>query len=595
LTVGTAGAPPSARAEALFTVNRKGDASDIKPGNGKCDSSTASGRQCTLRAAIQEANAFPGGDSIHFNITATPRIIAPTSPLPAITERVAINGWSQPGTEENTLIVGNDAVFKITLDGINAGFSANGLELTGANTNVFGLVIQRFSGSGILITGTKNNVFGNFIGTNVAGTLARGNGVGVAITGDQNTVGGGFPSRRNLISGNTSHGVVISNSAAFGNTVFNSYIGTNRNGTGDLGNAGAGVLAFGANNNTVGVGSVSDRNVISGNGQGGIAFNGAISSSIVGNLIGTDASGTQPLPNDSHGIHLTSGSNSNNIGGAIAQLRNVVSGNHGTGIFISASNGNTVRGNRVGTKADGSGSLGNGETGISVAGSNNTIGGAEAADANVVATNARGGIAIFGVNAANNVVRGNSVIGNISDGIDVSEGPNTVTRNNIVGNTGHGVQVRLTTQARITENLIFGNAMLGIDLHDSADPANGVTPNDANDPDAGANGLQNFPVILSAVRSNATGLTTITMSLDSAPSTQHTVEVYMAAGDASGHGEAQVFLASTTITTNASGDKTFAVQTAALGQGHPVTATATSTTAGNTSEFAANRTVTVGP
>ncbi len=177
LTVGTAGAPPSARAEALFTVNRKGDASDIKPGNGKCDSSTASGRQCTLRAAIQEANAFPGGDSIHFNITATPRIIAPTSPLPAITERVAINGWSQPGTEENTLIVGNDAVFKITLDGINAGFSANGLELTGANTNVFGLVIQRFSGSGILITGTKNNVFGNFIGTNVAGTLARGNGV----------------------------------------------------------------------------------------------------------------------------------------------------------------------------------------------------------------------------------------------------------------------------------------------------------------------------------------------------------------------------------------------------------------------------------
>ncbi len=388
-------APAAVRAETLFVVNRKGDATDLNPGNGRCDSSTLSGRQCTLRAAIQEANALAGPDSIHFAIDGSPKVIAPTSPLPPIVERLSINGWSQAGTEANTLTVGNDAVFKIVLDGVNAGPGANGLALSGTNSTVFGLVVQRFSGSGILISGSKNQVFGNLIGTNAAGTTARGNGVGITITGDQNTVGGGFASRRNLISGNTSHGIEIDGAAAFGNGISNSYIGTTRNGTADLGNGGSGVLADSGSSNIVGIGSVADRNVISGNAQSGVTFVATTSSSIVGNLIGTDAAGTQALGNDFNGIHLVNASDSNTIGGSVAQLRNVVSANDGDGIVLSASNTNTVRGNRIGTKVDGTGDLGNAETGIVVVGSNNTIGGAAAADANTVAGNDLEGITVF--------------------------------------------------------------------------------------------------------------------------------------------------------------------------------------------------------
>src|SRR5918992_4919759 len=44
-----------------FTVNSTADAVDSNPGDGTCR--TAAGA-CTLRAAIQEANALPGADEI---------------------------------------------------------------------------------------------------------------------------------------------------------------------------------------------------------------------------------------------------------------------------------------------------------------------------------------------------------------------------------------------------------------------------------------------------------------------------------------------------------------------------------------------------
>ena len=586
---------PVAAGGTLFTVNRKGDAADLNVGNAICDASPTSGRQCTLRAAIQEANATVGTDSIQFNITSTPRIIAPTSPLPAITGGVAINGWSQAGTEANTLNFGNNAVFRIVLDGVNAGAGANGLELAGAQTNVFGLVIQRFSGSGILISGTENQVFGTFIGTAASGTVARGNGVGVTITGNDNTVGGGFASRRNLISGNQSHGVNVVGAAATGNDIQNGYIGTDRHGTARLANGGSGVRIEGGSENIVGIGSPSDHNLISGNAQSGITLTNAADNIIVGNFIGTDASGTQKLGNSFNGIHLTGASNTNRIGGSVAQLRNVVSANAGDGIVISASDDNEVLGNRIGTKSDGTGDLGNGETGVVVVGSDNTIGGSTSAESNIILGNDVGGVTIFGVNSAGNLVRGNTIAGNTGDGIDVSEGPNTVMRNTITGNTGHGVQVRLTTQARITQNAIFGNALLGIDLRKSGDPATGVTPNDANDSDSGANGLQNFPVLTAAVRSGSTGFTHVQGFIDSAPNTQYTIEIFIAAQDSSGHGEGQLFWGTHTMTTDSDGESGFNVQLAGLSVGNTITATATSTTAGNTSEFSSNLQVGAGP
>ena len=68
LTFLASGAGALAVEGTTFTVNSTADEPDGGPGNGRCES--ASG-ECTLRAAIAEANAHPGPDTVAFNIPAT--------------------------------------------------------------------------------------------------------------------------------------------------------------------------------------------------------------------------------------------------------------------------------------------------------------------------------------------------------------------------------------------------------------------------------------------------------------------------------------------------------------------------------------------
>ena len=78
MTLGLA-APGLANA-ATFTVNDAGNGSDTNPGDGAC---TAAPSQCTLRAAIEEANALSGADAIHFALPGTGVVtITPGSALP---------------------------------------------------------------------------------------------------------------------------------------------------------------------------------------------------------------------------------------------------------------------------------------------------------------------------------------------------------------------------------------------------------------------------------------------------------------------------------------------------------------------------------
>ena len=116
----------------------------------------------------------------------------------------------------------------------------------------------------------------------------------------------------------------------------------------------------------------------------------------------------------------------------------------------------------------------------------------------------------------------------------------------------------------------------------------GVTSNDTDDPDTGANNRQNFPVLSSATRRQANGITTITGALNSNPSTEFRIDIFVSVPDSSGHGEGQILIATLTTTTNSGGDRSFSVQTGGLAPGQQLTATATSTGAGNTSEFSAN-------
>lgn len=331
LLLGLQAAKPAHAASTTFTVNSTGDAPDANPGNGTCQ--TAMTGECTLRAAIEEANANnndPTVDVINFAIPgAGPHTISPTSVLPPITEAVTINGYSESLDEgttpasENTLTVGNNAVLKIELDGTNAG---DGLTIRAANSTVKGLVINRFSNRTVWIDGsgsTGNKVEGNFIGTDAAGTADLGNLYGVYIENQasSNTVGGTQNGARNIISGNVI-GVSIFLAGATGNQVMGNYIGTDAAGTQPLGNN-LGVLINGASSNTVGGTEAGARNIISSNtpsptfGQDGdgvyITSPGTTNNKVEGNYIGTDALGTADLGNAGSGVRIDNQASSNPI------------------------------------------------------------------------------------------------------------------------------------------------------------------------------------------------------------------------------------------------------------------------------------------
>ena len=93
----------TAHASTTFTINSTGDEGEpaASQGDGRCDwDAFTTGRQCTLRSAIEEANATPnsgGPDAIVFDIggSGAQKTISPTSPLPTITDSVTIDGYTQ--------------------------------------------------------------------------------------------------------------------------------------------------------------------------------------------------------------------------------------------------------------------------------------------------------------------------------------------------------------------------------------------------------------------------------------------------------------------------------------------------------------------
>src|SRR5207302_6167079 len=116
-----------------------------------------------------------------------------------------------------------------------------------------------------------------------------------------------------------------------------------------------------------------------------------------------------------------------------------------------------------------------------------------------------------------------------------------------------GVSVESGTGNSILGNSVFSNKGLGIDLDDD-----GVTLNDLEDPDTGANNLQNFPVI-TAVVTDARG-PRIQGMLNSTPNTKFRVELFESpTADRSGFGQGMTFLSSTNVMTNNDGNGTFTV------------------------------------
>ena len=309
----------------------------------------------SLREAIAAANntynAAGGVDRIHFNTAGGgTRTIRPTSALPTITDAVMIDGYTQPGASANTLAVGTDATLLIVLDGINAGGTTHGLSITAGNSTLRGLVVNNFTYAGIAIdSGNGNTIAGNYIGTDAAGTTAVPNGrgtgwdgiiIGYTAASSSNVIGGPSAADRNVISGNSGGGIwMVSSNGS--NVIRGNYIGVDSSGTASLGNGQHGMILQGPGNSII-------NNVISGNGQSsyyGIYLpSSADSTTIQGNLIGTNAAGTSAIPNNNHNIYIES--DNNTIGGTTAGQGNVIANSTAKGVVVTnAGTGNAILGN----------------------------------------------------------------------------------------------------------------------------------------------------------------------------------------------------------------------------------------------------------
>lgn len=559
---------------ATFIVNSAAD-----PGNGNCDAA-----ECTLREAIIAANANGSSkDTISFNIPGgNPAIITLASALQAISQPVTIDGLSQPGSTCS----GTPQVFKIVINGSGLGAGVTGLKITAGNSEIKGLVIQRFTSHGVEIDG-NNNVFScSFVGTNSAGTLDLGNaGIGVYINGGSNNT-----IHTNLISGNDSFGVYVSGN---GNVIINNRIGTTANGAGALGNGEEGILVQDAGQTRIGS-NLTGSNIISGNKGHGILVSGnSPGTRIESNFIGTTPAGVA-IPNSGAGIYLNAPSVA--VGGTTSGTGNVVAGNLQSGIVIDKA-GATLRLNRIGVNPAG-GKLANGSYGIYVRSSNNQIG--VPGLGNIIGGNTQDGV--FLESGEKNSLSGNYIgtdssqsaaLGNGMAGVSVLYAQNTLigggangAANTIAFNNTDGVYIpnAASQGTRINVNSIYSNGDLGIDLGNT-----GVTPNDVGDGDAGANGLQNFPVLTSAGSNGAA--THYAGSLNSKPNQTYRLEFYITGGcDPSGYGEGRGFAGSVDVTTNGSGTAAInAVIPIGISANTRVSATATDAN-GNTSEFSQCRT-----
>jgi photosystem II stability/assembly factor-like uncharacterized protein len=416
----------------------------------------------SLRQAILDANANAGADTIIFNIPSTGvQTISPTSPLPVITEAVVIDAATQPGYAGTPLV---------ELDGSTVGVSASGLRITGGNSVVRGLTINRFPDSGIaLLTGGNNRIEGNFIGTNAAGTVARPNrGGGITLSSSSsNLIGGTTAAARNVISGNAYSGISLIGAS---NQIKGNFIGTDATGTAKIGN-GRGIDIYNISNqtssgNVIGGAEPGARNLISGNDNDGIQTFGP-ETMIQGNYIGTDVSGSAKIGN-SVGITYNGGLGGV-IGGTTPAARNLISGN-GMGIRTSVGVSAVVvkiQGNYIGTNAAGTAKLGNTQGIVTTGGA--IIGGTETNAGNLISGNDQDGIYtesccypltiagnFIGTDASGNLPLGNRRGVHVSASQSVIGGTAAGSRNVISGNET-GIQIGGRVAPGPVGNVVQGN------------------------------------------------------------------------------------------------------------------------------------------
>lgn len=434
---------------ATLEVNSVGDSADSNPGDGFCDDGAGN---CTLRAAINEANVSAGTDTINFNIAGSGvHTITPVTQLPDITDDVTIDGTTQPGSSCGALVPANlpassnsPHTLKIEIDASNVskGF------VTYANTTIIrGFVVRGANNTQIDGGGNSLSIECNYIGTNVSGASS---GQITSPTGIISNSGAGTI-QNNLISGNNV-GLDVNSSE----TVQDNLIGTDATGSIAVPNNANGI----SDNN--GYAAIIKHNIIAGNSQSGIYLNSTSSVAVKGNLIGLSLKGL-PLSNGRDGVEIFS-SNGFLVGGTIDSDRNVISANNKSGIHVysncsgtGVSSGGNIFGNYVGTRSDANLGTGYG--------------------------NGMAGIEINEFQSSCGSVYKHQIGG------DGSGQPNVIAGNTQYGVLIHQDQNHDVFSIVILSNSIFANGGLGIDLAADYDSNNGIA-----DLDLGPNPINNLPI-----------------------------------------------------------------------------------------------------
>lgn len=613
------GNPPllgaAARAAAsptTFVVNSSGNAPDSNTSDNVCDTGktitvqNAREPECTLRAAIEQANRRPGHETINFNVRNSdgtyPNVVTiypdargvvaydPTMNSNFAIESwfaindpnndgVTIDGYSQPGAKANDQDVGGNAVIKIELKGRRQ-FYVHGLLISSSNNVIRGLALYNWDRQ-IMIDDTKaryNHIEGNFIGTNAAQTFKSSNmdthhseGLRLEHKASYNVIGCGaftgdnqfvpctdrlmINAARNIVIGNGNDGIHLQGDV-FHNRIVGNYIGLRQDGeTCDFkkgwetnrDNCGNGRDAvdfeLGPQYNWLGGETPAERNVISGNGSEGIEISHGRTTQY-NRVVG-----------NYFGLNAAGTRAVRNINNGISYedtvnrnvtYNNVVSGNAGNGLrFYNSAFENEYRNNLVGFAADGVTAIPNGVL-----------------NASLPAQEQKGdnGILIMG-GSHHNLIVGNRIANHPGHGIYLTNSPTSGTENR------DGLKTAYNT---ISQNSLSNNGGKGIYWSGTSTSA----PN---------RGLQ--APLLDPQKAT-------TRSVSGTACEHCVIEVFVAdkakAGGADDAGEGKTFIGSGTA--DASG--TFTVQTSETAPGTIVTATATDSN-GNTSQFSTNVAVTI--
>lgn len=467
-----------------FVVDRNDDAN--------IQTCSAAPNDCTLRGAINKANATVGGEDITFADNYT---ITLASLLPEF-------------IDTGTYILGNGLDIRINANNVGQAFRISGNDTQIVAVRVYG------AGVGASHIWINDSAYGVTIANNIIGAATDVEGATTACISSPNAFGGIYVSASGVVPAGRQRAYIFGNSIRCnggnpGNGIDvltdRVYIGINAAGvTGPIqlndirSNKGVGIRMSGASQSHISANSIASNggdgvllengtetvnvgcagaygegNMISFNAGHGIRMESTTTSqNVIGcNFIGTDGAGNTAYGNNQDGVNVAS-ANQNFF------VNNIISNNGGAGVNITNNAfSNTLISNKIGVNIA-LAPAPNAAAGISVTAANSNTIGSDAGTMQTIAHNRGAGIYI-GVNAFNNVVSYTTSIhnnGGTGVGLDNAARRNVVHAREIYRNAGPGITVwnafdnvlGVVGSGLVTQSMfIHGNVGPGILVHGS--------------------------------------------------------------------------------------------------------------------------------